>query len=88
VINGEKITVPGVDVDNNYAGIGLHGVYDSKFDRFIMTNKLFEEVAKREGFYTDELMLNVSDSGTVIGHSSIPEKWQQIFKTAMDISWF
>ena len=28
---------PTVDVDNNFNGIGLHGVYDSKFDRIIIT---------------------------------------------------
>lgn len=28
---------PKVDVDNNFNGIGLHGVYDSKFDRVIIT---------------------------------------------------
>jgi hypothetical protein len=28
---------PDVDTDNNYNGIGLHGVYDSKFDRLILT---------------------------------------------------
>ena len=28
---------PKVDVDNNFNGIGLHGVYDSKFERVIIT---------------------------------------------------
>lgn len=28
---------PAVDTDNNYTGIGLHGVYDSKFNRVIIT---------------------------------------------------
>lgn len=28
---------PKVDIDNNFNGIGLHGVYDSKFDRVILT---------------------------------------------------
>jgi hypothetical protein len=28
---------PDVDTDNNYNGIGLHGVYDSKFERVIIT---------------------------------------------------
>ena len=36
-INGETITIPGVDTDNNFTGVGLHGVYDSKFDRVIFT---------------------------------------------------
>jgi hypothetical protein len=28
---------PNVDTDNNFTGIGLHGVYDSKFDRVIIS---------------------------------------------------
>ena len=28
---------PDVNIDNNFNGIGLHGVYDSKFDRVIIT---------------------------------------------------
>ncbi len=28
---------PKVNVDNHFNGIGLHGVYDSKFDRVIIT---------------------------------------------------
>jgi len=28
---------PDIDVDNHYKGLGLHGVYDSKFDRVIIT---------------------------------------------------
>jgi hypothetical protein len=37
VINGKKVLIKGVDTDNNFNGIGLHGVYDSKFDRIILT---------------------------------------------------
>lgn len=55
-------------------------------DRLIMVNKHFEQVARREGFYSDELMSKVADTGTVMGHKEIPEKWQKIFCTAQDIS--
>lgn len=55
-------------------------------DRLIMVNKLFEKIARKEGFYSDELMSKVADSGTVIGHDEIPQKWQEIFRTAQDIA--
>jgi ribonucleoside-diphosphate reductase alpha chain len=55
-------------------------------DRLIMVNKYFEKVAREEGFYSDELMSKVADSGTVIGHKEIPVKWQEVFRTAQDIS--
>lgn len=55
-------------------------------DRLILVNKFFEEIAKKEGFYSEELMTKVADSGTVIGHKEIPQKWQEIFRTAQDVS--
>ncbi len=55
-------------------------------DRLIMVNKHFEEVARKEGFYSEELMSKVADSGTVMGHDEIPEKWQAVFCTAQDIA--
>ncbi len=55
-------------------------------DRLLMANKLFEQVAQQEGFYSAQLMEKVAESGTVIGHAEIPEKWQEIFRTAQDIS--
>ncbi len=54
-------------------------------DRLILVNKYFEQVAKREGFYSESLMGKVADSGTVIGHDEIPEHWQEVFRTAQDI---
>jgi hypothetical protein len=37
IVNNERIVIPGVDTDNHFTGIGLHGVYDSKYDRFMLT---------------------------------------------------
>lgn len=55
-------------------------------DRFLMVNKHFKRIATKHGFYSDELMEKVAVSGTVIGHAEIPEKWQEIFRTAQDIT--
>ncbi len=55
-------------------------------DRFLMVNKHFERIAREEEFYSDTVMKKVAESGTVIGHDEIPEKWQQIFRTAQDVS--
>ncbi len=54
-------------------------------DRLIMVNKHFEQIARAEGFYSDELMSKVADTGTVMGHKEIPAKWQAVFCTAQDI---
>lgn len=55
-------------------------------DRLLMVNKLFEKIANQEGFYSEELMTKVADSGTVIGHDEIPEKWQEVLRTAQDVT--
>jgi ribonucleoside-diphosphate reductase alpha chain len=55
-------------------------------DRLIMVNKLFERVARTEGFFSAEVMEKVASSGTVIGHAEIPKRWQEIFRTAQDIT--
>ncbi|WP_319548075.1 adenosylcobalamin-dependent ribonucleoside-diphosphate reductase [Desulfogranum marinum] len=55
-------------------------------DRLLMVNKHFETVAKREGFYSTELLENVARDGSVIDNEDIPEQWQEIFRTAQDIS--
>ena len=54
-------------------------------DRLILVNKHFEATAREEGFYSEDLMSKVADTGTVIGHEEIPEKWQEVFRTAQDI---
>lgn len=54
-------------------------------DRLLMVNKLFERIAKEEGFYSEALMDKVAESGTVLGHDEIPAKWQEVFCTAQDI---
>ena len=54
-------------------------------DRLILVNKYFEKIAREEGFYSPELMSKVADTGTVLGHPEIPQKWQDVFRTAQDI---
>ncbi|HWP29036.1 MAG TPA: adenosylcobalamin-dependent ribonucleoside-diphosphate reductase, partial [Chloroflexota bacterium] len=46
----------------------------------------FTEVAKREGFWTEDLARQVYARGTVRGLPSVPEKWQRVFGTAHDIA--
>lgn len=55
-------------------------------DRFFMVNKHFETIARENNFYSESLMETVAKSGTVIGHDEIPAKWQEIFRTAQDVS--
>ena len=56
--------------------------------RFFYTNKIFEDVLRENGIYSEELLAKVADNyGSVKGIEEIPEWIQNIFVTAMDIHW-
>jgi hypothetical protein len=72
IINNERIIVPGVNIDNHFNGIGLHGVYDSKYDRIIITKldyvPLSDDVKydyDTKDFYVEEIV-NDSPIRTII----------------------
>jgi ribonucleoside-diphosphate reductase alpha chain len=47
----------------------------------------FEEVAKREGFWREDLVQKILDNhGSPRGLKDVPEKWQRVFATAHDVS--
>jgi ribonucleoside-diphosphate reductase alpha chain len=47
----------------------------------------FEEVAKREGFWREDLVQKILDNhGSPRGLTNVPEKWQRVFATAHDVS--
>ncbi|NLP17970.1 MAG: ribonucleoside reductase class II [Firmicutes bacterium] len=58
---------------------------DGQTLRFI--HPLFEEVARREGFYNEKLMDQIAYKGTVQNIDGVPEKWQKVFAAAHDIHW-
>ena len=54
---------PNVNIDNNFTGVGLHGVYDSKFDRIILTKLDYIPVDKDvkydpelQEFYVEDIL--------------------------------
>jgi len=55
-------------------------------DRLVEVNPYFEEVAKREGFYSEALMRELAERGTIKKIEAIPEEMKRIFVTAHDIS--
>jgi len=56
--------------------------------RFFYTNKIFEQVLRENGLYSEELLAKIADNyGSVKGLKEIPEWMQNIFVTAMDIHW-
>jgi len=56
--------------------------------RFFYTNKIFEQVLKENGLYSDEILAKIADNyGSLRGIPEIPEWLQNTFVTAMDIHW-
>lgn len=56
--------------------------------RFFYTNKIFEQILRENGLYSDELLAKIADNyGSVRGLPEVPEWIQNIFVTAMDIHW-
>ncbi|NQT75206.1 MAG: vitamin B12-dependent ribonucleotide reductase [Candidatus Omnitrophica bacterium] len=55
-------------------------------DKLIEVNPLFEEIAKKEGFYSRKLMEEIADKGSIKDIDIVPEKYKKIFVTAHDIA--
>ncbi|MFH1317005.1 MAG: adenosylcobalamin-dependent ribonucleoside-diphosphate reductase [Candidatus Woesearchaeota archaeon] len=53
---------------------------------FVYINKYFEEAAKEEGFYSEELIKKIAERGSVQGLDKVPEHLQKIFVVAHEIS--
>jgi len=61
------------------------GVLDGQTE-LLEVNPLFEKIARRHGFYTDDLMKQIAKKGTVQSIHGIPDDVKDIFVTALDIA--
>jgi ribonucleoside-diphosphate reductase alpha chain len=52
----------------------------------VEVNPLFENIALREGFYSEELIKEISRRTSVQDLKEIPQKWRRLFVTAHDIT--
>ena len=60
---------PKVDIDNHFKNIGIHGVYDSKYDRVIITKLDYIPQPNKEVFYdevTKEFYVNQPVAGDLV----------------------
>ncbi len=53
--------------------------------RLVEVNPLFEEVARKRGFYSRELMMKIAKAGTLQNVDDIPDDVKRVFVTALDI---
>ncbi|HKJ03957.1 MAG TPA: vitamin B12-dependent ribonucleotide reductase [Geopsychrobacteraceae bacterium] len=55
-------------------------------NKLIEVHPLFEKIAKERGFYSEELMKDIAEKGTVHGIDAVPEDIRRIFVTSHDIT--
>ncbi len=54
--------------------------------RLLEANPLFEEMAKKKGVYSKELMMEIAKTGSIQNVASIPEDLKRLFVTTFDIT--
>lgn len=55
-------------------------------DEILEVNPLFEEVARKEGFYSDALMKEIAEKGSVKDMDKVPEHIKKVFVTSHEIT--
>ncbi len=55
-------------------------------DEMLEVYPYFEQVARREGFFSEALTKRVADEGSVRHIDEVPEVWQRVFATAHDVT--
>ncbi|MGC9517022.1 MAG: adenosylcobalamin-dependent ribonucleoside-diphosphate reductase [Methanomicrobiales archaeon] len=71
---------------------GIEPLFAITFVRKVMNdtklmeiNPVFKEIAKKEGFYNENILRKIAVTGSIQNLTEIPEKYKKIFKTAYDI---
>ena len=67
-----------------FALVFIRHVLDGK--ELLEVNPFFEKVAKKEGFYSEDLMRKIAQEGNIQNFQEVPEKIKKLFVTAHDIS--
>jgi ribonucleoside-diphosphate reductase alpha chain len=72
---------------------GVEPIFALSFVRRVMdntemyeVNPIFDKVAKKNGFYSPDLLKKIAKSGSIQGYDEIPLKYRQVFETAHDIT--
>jgi len=75
------------------ASSGIEPIFALAFIRYVLdgkelieVNPFFEALAKREGFYSEDLTRKIAQDGNIQNLQEVPEKIKKVFVTAHDIS--
>ncbi len=55
-------------------------------EKLVELHPLFEEIARSEGFYSEDLIEKILDTGSIRQLEEVPEHWRRVFVTSHDIS--
>ena len=58
---------------------------ENEWAELVEVDKQFEDIAKREKFYSEILMKEVASKGSVQNIDGVPTKWKKVFVTAHDL---
>ncbi len=56
-------------------------------EELVVANPYLEDMAKKEGIYSKELMKEIFETGTVQQNDNVPKQIQNLFKTALEIEY-
>src|SRR3989338_7380640 len=61
------------------------GKKEDDWVELVEVDKQFESIARREGFFSEDMIKKVAEHGTLKGIKEVPLKWQKVFVTAHDL---
>lgn len=53
--------------------------------KLLEVNPLVEKIARREGFWSDELALVVRETGSIVNAPGVPDHWREVFTIANEL---
>ncbi len=72
---------------------GVEPVFALAYVRHVLDNQqlvevhpLFEQVARERGLWSEELLDQVKETGTLVAAKDVPEDFRRVFRTALEIS--
>ena len=71
-------------IEPHFSLVYIKKVMDN--EELLYVNRVFEEVARKEGFYNPEMMKRVSARGSLQNIDGIPDRVKEIFRTSHDIT--
>jgi len=94
VTSGQPTGATQILLDNICCSSGIEPIFsicytrNTRGNKYQLSNSLFEEIGKNEGWYSDNLVEKIiNNNGSCQTISEVPEKWRNLFKTSLEISW-